>query len=323
MNARARAFLQTTLLLYVVFAGATCSAQEGAEVPPLLVPQYIAELDRIESATSKLVRPEDASPLIASIPTSWRVQDGPTVYWVSSEWLRSDLAAWQKNPKSEFQERSIFHLGVLRSEVVSLQLPQSDVSQRRAALSQILASPEFSAVHGPTWWDRLKQRFVEWLFHLLSRFFSSSAIPTISNVLVYGLIGIAALALAYWIYRTIRDNAGVETILPGTLPVSSKEWSVWMAEARAAADAGNWRDAVHLAYWCGISFLEAQGWWPPDRARTPREYLRLLPSSSEHQPALRALTRGFEIIWYGTQEADARAFSETVAQLEKLGCQYR
>jgi hypothetical protein len=93
-----------------------------------------------------------------------------------------------------------------------------------------------------------------------------------------------------------------------------------MAEARAAADRGNWREAIHLAYWCGVSFLEAQGMWRPDYARTPREYLRLLPSSSQHHPPLAALTRSFEVVWYGTQEADADSYSQTLAHLEKLGC---
>jgi hypothetical protein len=123
-------------------------------------------------------------------------------------------------------------------------------------------------------------------------------------------------------YRTIRNSAELETIFPSPLPVSSKEWRVWIAEARAAADAGNWRDAIHCGYWCGISFLEARGMWRPDTARTPREYLRLISSSSEERETLSTLTRSFELVWYGTQPADARAFSDTLAQLEKLGCQF-
>jgi len=113
----------------------------------------------------------------------------------------------------------------------------------------------------------------------------------------------------------------VEAIVPLSLSVSSKGWKVWMKEARLAAEGGNWRDAIHLGYWCGISFLEAQELWWPDTARTPREYLRLLPSASEQRETLGTLTRTFELVWYGTQEADANAFSETLAQLEKLGCQ--
>jgi hypothetical protein len=170
--------------------------------------------------------------------------------------------------------------------------------------------------------DRLKQRLVEALINLMGRIFHSSSIPTISNVLVYGLMALALLAVAYWMYRTIRNNSGVEAIVPLTLTVSSKGWKIWMKEARSAAESGNWREAIHLGYWCGISFLEAQELWRPDIARTPREYLRLLPSASEHREPLRRLTRTFELVWYGTQAADANAFSETIAQLEKLGCQF-
>jgi uncharacterized protein DUF4129 len=123
-----------------------------------------------------------------------------------------------------------------------------------------------------------------------------------------------------WMYRTIRSSAAHETILAGPLPVSAKEWTVWLAEARAAANRGDWRDAIHLAYWCSISYLEARGVWRPDRARTPREYLRLMPPSSADRPALAALTQGFELVWYGMQDADADAFAQALAQLKKLGC---
>jgi hypothetical protein len=148
----------------------------------------------------------------------------------------------------------------------------------------------------------------------------SSSIPTISRMLVDALIGLAVVMLAWWMYRIVRTGAARETILAGPPPVSSKGWAVWLAEARAAANGGRWRDAIHLSYWCGIAFLEGQGVWRPDRARTPREYLRLLPSSSEHRPTLDALTRAFERVWYGMQDADADAFAQAQAQLKKLGC---
>jgi Domain of unknown function (DUF4129) len=320
------------LLSFFLCLAAVAKAEDEppAQVPPpplavaqLSMPEYMAELDRLSLATERLNSSEDASKLIETIPQAWRVVGTGGTFEISSGWVRSDLAEWQKGLTRGIQDRIISRLGELRSEAASFQASQPDSSLQRALLNQILASPEFKAVRGPGWWDRWKQQVQNWLLNLLLHLFSSSAIPTISNVVVYGLIGLALLALAYWIYRTIRDNARLEVLFPDTLPVSSKEWTAWMAEAHAAADAANWRDAVHLAYWCGVSFLEAQGWWPPDRARTPREYLRLLPSSSEHGPTLRALTGTFEVVWYGTQPADAQAFSNTIAQLEKLGCQYR
>jgi uncharacterized protein DUF4129 len=322
MSLRAWGRLLSLLLLACASFAQTANEPES-QASALSPADYTADLDRVIAKVQALMTPSDADALIKTITPIWRVQDPEFSFEISSEWLRSELGAWKKKPQRETQDRMVARLRLQREEAESFQHPQVDASERRTQLNKILADPEFEAVRGPSWLDRLKQRIADWFVRLVTRIFSSSAIPAISDIVVYGLIAIALLALAYWIFRTVRDNAGVETLLPGTLAVSSKEWGIWMAEARAAADAGRWRDAVHLAYWAGISYLETQGWWPPDRARTPREYLRLLPSSSQHSPALRELTRNFEIVWYGTQPADADAFSQAVAELEKLGCQYR
>jgi hypothetical protein len=152
---------------------------------------------------------------------------------------------------------------------------------------------------------------------------SSNGVPVLSNIVVYGLIAVAILALGYWIYRSVREGSRVETLMPMPVPISTKQWPLWLAEARGAADCGEWRDAIHLAYWAGISFLEVQGAWRPDLARTPREYLRLLPAADVHQPALRALTVRLEGVWYGMQTASADGFQETLAELERMGCPCR
>jgi len=296
-------------------------APAQAQTSTLTVSEYIAELDDLASTARQLAHPEDVRKLLNNIPPVWRIQTPQQTFEVRSEWLREDLIDWQRKPSREIQDRIFAQLQTLRSEAASFQDSPKDVSQKRVLLNGILAGREFQDIHGPTWLDRFKQRVVELLIKLLGRVFKSSAIPTIGNVVVYGLMALALLAVAYWMYRTIRNNAGVEAIVPLSLSVSSKGWKVWMKEARLAAEGGNWRDAIHLGYWCGISFLEAQELWRPDTARTPREYLRLLPSASEHRKTLGNLTRTFELVWYGTQEADENAFSETLAQLEKLGCQ--
>ncbi len=315
------------LLSLFLLSTALCTGAiaEPAPAPPqtgtVTVNDYIAELDGLASTAKQLVHPEDVPKLLNSIPPVWRIQTAQRTFEVSSEWLRQDLNDWQKKPSHEIQDRIVARLQILHAEAASFEDSPKDVSQKRVLLNGILAGGEFQNIHGPTWLDQFKQRVVELLIRLLGRVFRSSAIPTIGNGVVYGLMALALLAVAYWMYRTIRNNAGVEAIVPLSLSVSSKGWKVWMKEARLAAESGNWRDAIHLGYWCGISFLEAQELWRPDMARTPREYLRLLPSASEHNKTLGTLTRTFELVWYGTQEADANAFSETLAQLEKLGCQ--
>jgi hypothetical protein len=317
---RPRRWLLLWLLLFPAIASIAAS-QPAPTASAFTVSEYISELDRLASATQHLSQPNEIPTLLNSIPPAWKVQSAERTFDVPAEWLRDQLNEWQRKPSAEMQHSIVDHLQTLRSEASTFQDSPPDISQKRVLLNGILAGQEFQSVHGPTWIDRLKQRLVELLLKLLGRVFRSSAIPTVSNIVVYGLIGLAILALAYWMYRTIRNDARVETVPLHSLPVSSKGWKVWLAEARAAADGGNWREAIHLGYWCGISFLEAQGLWRPDTARTPREYLRLLPSSSGQREALGILTRTFELVWYARQEADATKFSETLAQLEKLGCQ--
>jgi uncharacterized protein DUF4129 len=288
---------------------------------PLTLAQYIQALDDSLTAVRTIKGdPQRAAYLAQNLPAAWKVEADGKVFEVSTEAIRRDLGAWQKKPETAALDLILQQLETLRYQAAAYDTPAPEIASRRSLLNGILARSEFRNVHGQTWLDRLKQRLTELLIRLLGRMFASSAIPVISDILVYSLIGGAVLGLAYWMYRSVRDSARLETIMPVSVPVSAKEWPIWIADARAAAARGEWADAIHLAYWGGISFLEAQGSWRADRARTPREYLRLLPATSAHQPTLRALTMRLEGVWYGMQTAGADGFQETLAELERLGC---
>jgi Domain of unknown function (DUF4129) len=282
------------------------------------VSAYIAELDRLLLATRKLA---DHPRRGLEFPPAWLVQTDRRTFEVSTRSLQSDLDEWRAGAGDQAASLSRLADGLraLRAEAVSLREPPVDVSGERALAARILAGREFQGVHGPTWLERIKQRAAELLLKLLPMF-GPSAIPTIGRVVVNALIGLAVLMLAFWMYRSLRGAAAVDKVLPGPLPASARAWTAWLTDARAAADAGDWREAVHLAYWCGIAFLEEQGAWRPDRARTPREYLRVIPSGSEYVPPLDALTRCCELVWYGTEHADAGTFAQAIAHLKKLGC---
>jgi Domain of unknown function (DUF4129) len=282
------------------------------------VSAYIAELDRLLLATRELA---DHPRRGLEFPPAWLVQTDRRTFEVSTRSLQSDLDEWRAGAGDQAASLSRLADGLraLRAEAVSLREPPVDVSGERALAARILAGREFQGVHGPTWLERIKQRAAELLLKLLPMF-GPSAIPTIGRVVVNALIGLAVLMLAFWMYRSLRGAAAVDKVLPGPLPASARAWTAWLTDARAAADAGDWREAVHLAYWCGIAFLEEQGAWRPDRARTPREYLRVIPSGSEYVPPLTALTRCCELVWYGTEHADAGTFAQALAHLKKLGC---
>ncbi|MGH9494079.1 MAG: DUF4129 domain-containing protein [Candidatus Sulfotelmatobacter sp.] len=295
----------------------------GLDVSPsaLTLDQYVQTIDQyltvVRDARSN---PKAPGNLLSTLPPQWHIKTEDQDFLVTTSALRSNLADWEEKKDSSALDRATIYLETLREDAEAYRNPASTVSDPRGRLNDILARREFQNVHGQTWLDKFKQRINEFLIKLLGRAIASSSIPAISSVVVYGLIAIAVLAMAFWMYRSLRESTRLETIMPVAIPVSAKQWPVWMAEAQMAASRGQWRNAVHLAYWAGISFLEAQGSWRPDRARTPREYLRLLPASSPHQPSLLALTRRLEGVWYGMHDVGPEGFKETVAELERLGC---
>jgi uncharacterized protein DUF4129 len=287
----------------------------------LSLTEYLSELDRLTTLANQAIDDKAAAKqAIDELRGDWRISADGQTFDINTGWLTDQFEKLQKNPTTSVRDDIVERLGAMKANATGFQQEPADTSDAREKLKQILSRGEFHQVHGATWWDRLKFRIAMWIFRLLSRFFGSSSAPTVGRFFVWGLVTIAVLALAYFIFRTIRQNARLETIMPEVLPVSAKQWRVWMKEARAAAARGLWRDAVHLAYWGGISFLEESGAWRPDQARTPREYLRLLPADSQHRTALSTLTRRLEVTWYGNEVAGPETFSETISHLEELGC---
>jgi len=287
----------------------------------LSLAEYISDLDDLSKLASQPeLTAENTNEAFDLLRGGWKVVDHGTSFNVPTDSIFDQFEKLGKAQDEQLRTSLLDQLRILRAEAQAYERVPPDSSAAHAKLNQILSRREFNQVHGPTWWDRLKYRILMWIFRLLSRFFGTSAAPTIGKVLVWSLVAIAVIVTAFFVYRAIRQSARIESIVPQVLPVSAKGWRVWMQEAQAAAGSGNWRDAVHLTYWAGISFLEQSGMWRPDQARTPREYLRLLPAGSERRPPLSALTRTLEQTWYGSRPAGPETFSEAITLVEELGC---
>lgn len=311
---------KTYILVCGLLAATFChgEAQPGSA---LTSAEYRAELDGLLALTKQLDSNGQSVPKpLENLPASWRVHTDERDFEISSEGLRRDVRRYEKDRSAANAVAIRSRIESLQREMAGFEVPPQDVSRSRNELTSILAGPEFQDVHGPTWSDRLKRWILEHILRLLAKVFRSSAIPTVGRYFVYGLVVLAGLGLLYVVYRSIFRNPELEEVVPRDLPVSAKEWTIWLAEARAAAARGDWRDAVHLGYWAGISFLERQGFWKPDRARTPREYLRLISPTAEQRETLTMLTQIFELTWYAKRPAAESTFSQTLEQLEKLGC---
>jgi hypothetical protein len=202
----------------------------------------------------------------------------------------------------------------------------------RQVLTRILAGKEYhAAVAQPSLMHRVLEKVVNWIDRFLAKLqqagFQSQWIGLAAEI---GFILLVSIALVWFLIRMERQGRlGSGSFLPETAAgaASARDWQLWLEDAREAAQQGAWRDAIHFLYWANISRLESGGLWPADRARTPREYLALLPLRSAQRAGLATLTRSFERTWYAgrpAQEADFRQAEQTAAQLgAQLGAQLK
>jgi hypothetical protein len=280
--------------------------------------ELIASIDALQD------NPEKVGAILAAIPGQVTVATRSSEITINQRDLKNDLAALSKLPA----EKRTALLGQVRSYCHQLEDEAAAYDQAgdreasRRKLSSILAAREFRNVHGPDARDAFMARIFRWLDRILNRLFRTrGAGPGLAQFLVYFLVGAALVLLVVWTLLRLkrpREEAARE-IIP--FAPSARSWRSWLAEARALAQQQDWRNAIHIAYWAGISFLEESGAWKPNRARTPREYLRMVSSRKPQYKPLAALTRKFEVVWYGHREAGESDFQETLGQLERLGCQ--
>src|SRR5579863_2225225 len=287
---------------------------------PLSLSQYLDQLQQLRSSVKSAADASATDQLVDKLPSVWHVSAAGRVFEVPTDVVARPLRAYAEQHTPARLADVNAQLDLLASNAQEMETTKVDAMQARTKLNEILSRHEFRNIKGETWWDRLKAAVQRWLLQLLSRIFSSSAFPVLGRIVIWILVAAAVAVAALWVVRNYRQGNVYPTFTGSPDAVSAKPWRDWQTDAQAAAREGRWRDAVHLSYWAAISFLEGQGLWRPDHARTPREYLRLLASGDTHRDPLLQLTRTFEAVWYGTDSATAETFAGASAQLERLGC---
>jgi uncharacterized protein DUF4129 len=305
------------------FAGVDLSRTDSA---PLDLKGYVTALGACTASVGRLKQhPEEVAPLVGKLPSTWSVSVDGQHFDVSTQWLRSALAAMEKNPGrmgsslAQIQDR----LAAMQDAALAVESGGVDRATARDKLNEILKRREFQGLHGPTWIQRLRQRISYWLTELLDALFSRLAgHPTAAHVFLWGLVIGMVLTLLISMARLILFRSPRVSPLPLEARDSAGTAQSLARSAEAAAAEGRYRDAIRLAYWAGIFRLGEVGVWPVDRTRTHREYLRLLPGEHPQRGALWAMTSCFEQVWYAGQSASPQDFDFIVTQLEKLGCPF-
>jgi hypothetical protein len=309
-----------TLLTFVCGAVVLLAANPSAADTPLSAAQYVRELQELRQSLDSESSAALAEKVAAALPYEWVIDAQGRRFTVPTATVASDLRDYAKKPVADKLDAIRAEIDLLQSDASALVAARADVSGDRAKLTAILARPEFHRVHGETWLDRLKRQARDLLVRLLGRLLTSSAFPVASWIVVWSLVVLAVGLLGLWLVRVYRESNVYTNISGAPGAISDKPWRDWKAEALIAAEQERWRDAIHLYYWAAISFLEEQGLWHPDRGRTPREYLRLLPCGDTHSVPLAELTRNFETVWYGNETADEQKAQAARTLLEAVGC---
>ena len=152
--------------------------------------------------------------------------------------------------------------------------------------------------------------------------------PIGGRILLWLIIFSAISFIALGLFRFVSGSERA-SVLPRTSAVlPTRTWQEWVHAAHEAAKRGDYREAVHAAYWAGIARLEDSGLLPHDRTKTPREYLRLVDTPTPgqlappktHREPLAALTSLLEKIWYANRGARPEDYQDSLRQLEALGC---
>jgi len=192
----------------------------------------------------------------------------------------------------------------------------------REAMKQVLAGRAFRNLEERAPRDSAMEKVGDWLnrlFASVGRLRSRSA--WIGRAIVGGFILLVCAGLVWGLLqleRRWRIRLTPENEPPALGAASTRDWQLWLDDARRSASHGAWREALHSVYWAAISRLESKRLWPADRARTPREYLALLAPDDPRRAGLAALTRGFEQTWYGGRPAGESEYRQAERVAEGL-----
>src|SRR6202051_3719265 len=290
------------------------------------VTSFASELQRLEVDLQTQPSPTGIKKFRDGLPQSWDVTTPEHSYSISTKPLRDQLNGNSTNNAETWLE----HLQV---EVQSAQRAEGQpLAAAHTHLNKILAGRGFEGVRPPTYLELLRERVSAWLQRMLIRLFSGLSRHPIGAKVLFWVVLIAGVGfVALCIFRYISARDSMNFFQPGSTTVTTRTWQEWIHAAREAAARGDFREAVHSAYWAGITRLEETGTLPRDRTKTPREYLRLIdtrprgtevddPVAQDYKKPLTALTSRLERIWYANRMARLEDFDDSLRQLEALGC---
>jgi hypothetical protein len=286
------------------------------------IASFSNELRHLDVALDGDLSQKDFADLQRSLPSVWQVVTPERTYPISTSPLRVLLRKDKTGTAQAWLEN-------LRAAVDSYAGAPPSYGDSQERLKKILSDPRFGAVRPPGAWELMRQRIVAWLERMLGKLFGGIARHPLGAEILFWILLVAGVGfVAMLVYRFFIRRDAMNELKPSASPITLRSWQEWVRSAREAAARGDYREAIHCAYWAGITRLQDAGALPRDRAKTPREYLRALAAPRDEaanfhekfKEPLGKLTNQFERAWYANRGARSEDFTDTLHQLEALGC---
>jgi hypothetical protein len=328
---RVRTFLFAAVVSVAAVAASTAAAG-AAPVDPAAaactgapvdttIDGFVTDLEQLRHDLDRATAAQAAG-LAGRLPACWRVRADRQTMIAESDWLRRALGLPSATAAQWNDRRTalIRRLDAVIADAREWGVASAATSPRlaRAQLQSVLTQPEFTRANHVSWTSSLASRLRQWIDDRL-RALTGRRLPLVwAGTLLAWTVGIGVLVLlCVWLWR-LRRGAALPLDLRLDAPrLTSSEWA---ALARTALARGDAREAVRCGYHAALYRLEEQGLWRVDPARTPREYLRLLPAADARRTIVDEMTRDFERAWYAHDTPDA---SRLLAHLEGIGCHAR
>jgi hypothetical protein len=296
---------------------ADCQQQHTAEAcdPSRVGPDESVKLVTQRGSTERKIRYDWLRNLLAQASSNKEQTSVPTISGAP--------IAVQKSQPIEVQLRAAQERLAEEAKLIPLdRIPAQEFQSEHQVLGSILANKEYKSVSRTTLRERITAWILKWIDRIFDKLVGAGAhLPWLARILRDLFFAGICLLLVGMLLRAERRS---RIRLPGDMGIgdnvpSAREWQSWLQDARKMAEECEWRQAIHFLYWAVISRLESRNVWPADRARTPREYLRLVPGNDSRKEHLRSLTGTFENTWYGGRSANANDYNDALRVAEELG----
>lgn len=256
------------------------------------------------------------------LPAQEEIEAADQLIHVDNRWLHEALDKLTQSKRTGDATALAARLTALQQRLATTPdaTPDATQSQARAQrLDEILARPEYQVA------QKQKSKLKEWLEKLQAalrdlfiRLFGNAPRNPMQpsqytlNFARIAILTFLALALGYALFKLVprwRRQRREKPAAPGTREILGETFDEAMttedllASARALARQGDFRAAIRRAYIALLHELEQQGKLQLHQAKTNRDYLEALRKEPTTYSSFFALTRIFERIWYGHDDA--------------------